>query len=156
MVALRRESPTQNCPLFDGRHPAGSRAVALHSGDGPERLCRRPLEAFRQRYGTRSASAQRWGPSLPFALEPIVSVRSEAAIYNGNLQRHLRRRRELICHDERPFSAAAQCHPRAASSSWARVPEFASETWHRQPDPRGHGWIHSRAGLFDGPSRNSR
>ena len=40
-------------------HPAGSRAVALRSGDGPERVCRRPLEAFRKRYGDRSASAQR-------------------------------------------------------------------------------------------------
>ena len=38
---------------------AGSRAVASRSGDGPERVCRRPLEAFRQRYGDRSASAQR-------------------------------------------------------------------------------------------------
>ena len=45
----------------------------------------------------------------------------------------------LICHDERPFSAAAQCHPRAASSGRARLPEFTSETWHRQSDPRGHG-----------------
>src|SRR6266508_6308565 len=133
----------------DGNAARVHRALPSHGDDRSERPRRTPLELIPRRHHARSTPTERRGSPHHYALDQIVSVRSETAIYYRHLQRHLQGRREPDRGDQYPVSTEAPSYTPASPSGRAELHRNAGAARNRQSDARGHCRIYCRRGLFD-------
>src|SRR4029077_20587988 len=125
MAAVCRPPSAEFRDLPDGPDARGRRALPARGGDRSERPCGSAVETLRRRHRARSAPAQGRGSPPRLALERGISVRSAAAIHDGDLQRHLQRRREPGRDPHCPVSAAARRRARDPPIDRARKPATA-------------------------------